>query len=363
MNLINVTPDTLENVYHYYEKFLYNSNIILDNTLKGLGSTRQMLIKKGKPSSKDIDFILMIGYDSNNIQTTNPNDFNKSIIKNTVNKLYSIIIKKGIQVKVQNGNKAMFGNVMMTYFPLKLLSNKYKDEYCQVDLMLCLPNKIYYEYLYRLKFYSNEIFDISKDKNIKGLHRTELIRSLIKQRGLSLGANNILRYKWKDDNISLEQFFNIISKKINRSRKKDIKEMWQNLYDVLIKEEDILNEICYFENGSIYLKNRYKIYNITNKSLSKFIDEFFIKEEYRINNELVKWNIILEYVYKIKNIEKYFINFDNVLILIKDLLILNELKDFNLIIEDYKEELKNKTRDNYLYEEVITKLNKLYEYN
>lgn len=342
----NVFDETVEIEYNkvdsivdeFKEKIIepYLSDYIYSNKIKGLGSTRQclkiskktcnILSQPGKihllpteldnGTSGDIDLIVLL---KDNLP-----------LKKSIQEILSIL--KENQIKA----KTFFGNILSICF-----YTQYKSNPVQIDLMFA-DNKLTYDYLYNLKFYSGE----SLDGKYKGLHRTELIRSLVKYKGLSLGMNGFKRFKWNNEFDSINDIQKELKNKFKRARTNKSKLTWMLIKDWLIIKNfnslsNLKNYLCY---STDYLQNRLYIDSIINvkgnkEVIRKLRKILFVKEDL----SYIDWKFILKkYLnFNINNIKlKGRLNkFKDILKLIKDM----KYKEY--ILYDYKNELKSKPKN------------------
>ena len=206
-----------------------------------LGSTRQLHNNQITRDIKDIDLVCLV------------NDTNEYLEK------LKITFK-------DNNYRILFGNVF------SITDYKYNNIEYQIDLMLASTYS--YEYLKDIRFNSND------KEPLKGLHKTELIRSILKYHGYSLGTIGIKQYKLRN-NVLLKDITTYIEKKIKRCRVDVTKLEWQN-YKTNIDSLDVLVD-------NTKLKSRIKIGQYTIKNIQlfrKLIDEFFVYEYIHINKVL-----------------------------------------------------------------------------
>ena len=293
----------------------------------GLGSSREMIIGEGKDESKDVD-ILIVSTDSGN----------------NISKLTDYLESIDLEFSVH------FGNVVKIWFP-------FDDKLVQIDTMVTANNDNTINYLSSLRFYSNEKFDNSVVENLKGLHRTELIRSWLKSHGFILGDISLKRYVLKDEfnNLNLNALHEVLDSKIKRARSKTIKTTYQYLKSLsLIEWFQFLNTRIDKRSNVWYLNNRYNLFGITDVKLNKLIVELLFNRQ---SFEDEQWCFTLQ-----KFIEKDFdfINkFSTFASTLESLKSITDMYQLTFILNDYIAELQVKNNDFY-YESIYSQIKEVY---
>ncbi len=320
---METTVITKDNIYRIFNELLSVLEKIeyFDITsLTPLGSTRLMLQGKGKDESKDLDFAIKLN-----------SNFKKEELKDLIPELEIKLKEYNVSLREGDSRKIIFSNVITLYL------NQDENTY-QIDLMISDNNKNNFSYLTELRFYSNETKPF-----LKGLHRTELIRSMLKAKGLSIGTSNINKFGLKANGIfnTNEQYLSFITKKFNSAHKEEIQEHWKELYDLLEK----LNIKDYLTNNNI-LRTRYGFVHPDIEHT--FTEGLFEKIPYKINNRIPYWKNIVSEVYSIKKNFKLD-TFEEVLIFLKEN---HTIPEIGFIIRDYISELKRKTTGDFYNEEI-----------
>lgn len=169
-----------------------------------LGSTRRKVESNESGRVNDIDIVIRME------ATKICSDLLKQI-KSYLNNEYNIECK------------TMFGNIVSCCYPHDSI-----DKCAQIDLMISPNLDIFYKYIKEMRFYSNE-------KELKGLHRTELIRSILKVKGLSLGTKGIKKFTWNGKYNSVNELLNKLTSSKNRCRKDE------SINSYLLLEHDLSN--------------------------------------------------------------------------------------------------------------------------
>lgn len=252
-DVTDVPIEKADKIFKEYLALIKTTGIVDVNKVVGIGSSRKLLHKLpgAKPFGGDID---LLGLISKNVAT----------IKDATTKLKSFFESEGIQAK------SFFGNIVSVSFP----SKAYPESNVQIDLMLAEPslNDRAFKYLRDLRFFSDEDYEKDAKFVLKGTHRTELIRFLIKAVGLGLGTSGLYTYKWNNQYNDIKELFADIEAKIKRTRKQDTKDELTKFASFFVKyktfnsiEDLLVNK----ETG--FIKNRYLIDDFSDSSVIDMI--------------------------------------------------------------------------------------------
>ena len=319
--VIKIPAEILQEIYNEYLRIIESSNLFDISKIVGIGSTRKILEKLpgAKDIAGDID-LLIVGKDNFSVE---------QLLHSYSDYLTSLNIE----------NKVYFGNIVSAAY-------YYNNEYVQIDLMICAstPNDINYKYLKDLRYFNDENFD--KTPELKGLHRTELIRSLIKIVGLGLGFSSIKAYCWNNAAQTTTELIELIEKHLKKSRAENKKIALQNLL-ILIKKIKFKTFKSSLVRDNGLLKNRFYFSNYSEKTGMKFIlDTLF--DDVTLDN--IEWTEAIRRIFKLDDsidIHDTLNTFENVLKFIKTLFNENKIseKDLFFLFNDYKNELISKKQD------------------
>jgi len=269
-----MTIKEVKDVYRKIESFLLSLNEF--NYLQPEGSTRFMLIddkNNKKQTTKDVDILGILKYNTNLLQHVNN-------IKHKINDKCNII-------QIVNN----FPNLITFNFDGVI-----------VDLFVTTNNKTDIKYMTELRVNSHEM-----QPNMKGSFKNMLIDSLIKTKGLTLGYNNIIRYK-------------------------------------------LITDVYTNSNSSMYLSNCYNTlkqpneYNYVNYKKENVIDVYWL--------DLLR--TMFDCDFKLDN----FKTFDNILKLYYKLYKINKLPDVNYVINDFRTIYHN---NKYIFDIVEKKIKQFLE--
>lgn len=205
-----------------------------------MGSTRQILgnSPNAKPMAGDLDLLVLSNSADDDII-----DITRGLVK----------FFKAEDYKA----KSFFGNIVSISFP-----SEYMDSNAQIDLMIAIPtaSNTSFSYLRDLKFYSGEVYDENATLLIKGLHRTDLIRYVVRGVGLSMANQGFKAFKWNGKYETVDGLVAALQKKVNRMRKPKYKRGTQSLVNTLSKYKTMtwLKKLL-IDVDTGYIKNRYQI--------------------------------------------------------------------------------------------------------
>ena len=291
----------IPSIYKQFKAFLktnlkLDDLLVIDDSIAGLGSTRRALnnINSEKMQSGDIDLLIKIKESALEEHTN---------LQSTI----KAISARFDQHKIHH--QIFFGNI---------LSSAFKN--IQIDLVLAPPTKNdnAYEYLRDLVYYSDED---DPTRSIKGLHRTELIRFLLKGIGLHMSTKSLIAYKWA--NVDKDDAISYLEHAKNKAKKN--KKHYEFLLNVInIKgysalKQDIINVKtgCLKNSLSISSSYDFDLLNLLTKTPILERIDFAENWEKTINNFMcLKGNI---------NISNEFQTFEKTLDFIKELEILEIL--------------------------------------
>jgi hypothetical protein len=297
------------------------------NFYKLLGSTRKIIKENNRSLLKqigDIDLLFLI----------NKNEFN-------INKIIQLI---QLNLEKQNLNsKKIFSNIITVEFP-------FGKNYYQIDMMIA-ENLNEFNYLYNIRYFNDEKNNLFKSK-IKGLHKTELLRSFLKLNGYSLGLKSINKFIWNNKFVDKETLQEFIKQKIKKTINIssyydwDLFLHWINLFTDI---NCIKFELC---NNTSDLKNRLYINENINVINNKYCLEKIIKTLFN-QTPIINYNEFFESFFD----ENYNLStYESVLKTINDNYFVRN-KFFEYLKYDYFNELKRK-KPNQLNKRVIKLFNK-----
>jgi len=186
----DATAQDIKIAFNATNKIL-NKQVFDISKTAGLGSTRKIInnINTNKSSFGDIDLLL--------------------VTNSAYDKAYGVAELKKTLNSLSIDYKAFFGNVFSCRFPIS-------GKFVQLDLMVIGGDKgdAAFSYLHDLLYFSNE----PDDNGLKGAHRTELIKSMVKNAGIKAGAHEFKKYKFNPDIKSLDEVQKIIDNSLSRAR-------------------------------------------------------------------------------------------------------------------------------------------------
>ena len=280
-------------VGEFIKKVLQPLNIVRTDSVVGLGSTRAILRKlpTAKKISGDLDLLAIAKTDS----------------RSAVSKLVDWAKKREYDYQVA------FGNIFSVAYP-------YGDNKYQVDLMISQPSDddAVYNYMRKFKYFSDEDPNQKGDFILKGAHRSELAKTVVKAMGLSAAESGFKQFKWNDKYNDVNVIADTLEKKASRFRDKDKKEQTLELADLLRnKIKDIRKLKNQLVDKDDLLKDRYpsSLFKKLPKSFDLMIDMLFSKE-----TTPETWEKVLDRKFKISNSIERMNKFDDVMKLINELL-------------------------------------------
>jgi len=280
-------------VGEFIKKVLQPLNIVKVDSVVGLGSTRAILKKlpTAKKMSGDLDLLAIAKQDS----------------RSAVGKLVSWAQKRDYDYQVA------FGNIFSVAYPFG------KSKY-QVDLMISQPSEEdeVYNYMRKFKYFSDEDPSQKGDFILKGAHRSELAKTVVKAMGLSAAESGFKQFKWNDKYNDVNTIADTLEKKASRFRDKDKQQQTLELVDLLRnKIKDIRKLKKYLVDQDDLLKDRYpsSLFKSVPKAFDLMIDMLFSKE-----NTPETWEKVLDRKFKVSNAIERMNKFDDVMNIMKELL-------------------------------------------
>jgi hypothetical protein len=312
--VIPIPANLADSVIKDFIKTIVNpSGVIKADTMTGLGSTRAILKKlpNAKKVAGDLDLIAIAKTDR----------------KAAVTALANQTKKLGLDYQIA------FGNVFSVGYPFK--GNKY-----QVDLMVAEESKNdeVYNYMVKFRYWSDEDADQSTPFTLKGAHRSELTRTIIKAVGLSAGEGGFNEFIWNDKYRNINDIESELRKKAGRFRDADKKEETNKVADLITTRLKDLNRLkSLLANTDGFLTNRYphSLFKDLPKGYEVLTDMLFNKVEGRDG-----WEGILDKRLGITRAIDRMHKFDDVVKLIQELLKKREITPRGVIFA-FKEMKKN----------------------
>lgn len=276
-------------VSDFATKVLERLKVVRIETIAGLGSTRAML--KNLPNAKafggDIDLIA--------VSNTNNRDAAK--------KLGEWAKSKGFDFQIA------FGNIFSVAYP-------YKGKKYQIDLMLANPSKddAVYNYMRKFKYFSDEDPNQTGAFILKGAHRSELAKTMVKAVGLSAAESGFKQFIWDNSFSNISELVSKLEGKAKRFRDPVKKQQTMDLSAILTARIRTLGKLKdeLTENG--ILKDRYP--NIMFKDVPKGFEVMLDLLFKKADTEL-QWEKILDKKFGITDIISKMKSFDNVLDIVK----------------------------------------------
>lgn len=241
------------------------SNVIKVDTITGLGSTRAILKKvpNAKKVAGDLDLLAVATTDR----------------KSAITALVGVAKRLGLDYQIA------FGNVFSVAYP-------YGDNKYQVDLMVAeaSENNDVYNYMVKFRYWSDEDAEQSTSFTLKGAHRSELTRTIIKAVGLSAGEGGFNEFMWNDKYNDVNKIVDTLTTKANRFRDTDKKDETLEVADLVknkLKDISRLKNILADKDG--FLQNRYphSLFRNLPKGYGVLVDMLFNKVSGRGNWESV----------------------------------------------------------------------------
>lgn len=276
----------------FIKKIVIPSKSIDVSTLTGLGSTRAILKKLpgAKSIAGDLDLLA--------VAVENRTD--------SVKKLTNITKTLGLDYQVA------FGNVFSVAYPLN--GKKY-----QVDLMIAdaTPGNAAYDYMRKFKYWSDENPVQDTSFVIKGAHRSELSKTIVKAVGLSASERGFNEFVWNNKFSDIVEISNELSKKASKFKdpiKKGETLELSNILITFVKSLDRLKSML--TSDGEFIKNRYPhgVFKTFTKGYDVLIDLLFTKIESQQT-----WEDTLDKKFKITNAISRMNKFEDVLKLVQEL--------------------------------------------
>lgn len=276
-------------VQSFVDTVLTKIKVVRNETIAGLGSTRAMLSKlpNAKAFGGDID-LLAVAITDNRI---------------AAKELSNWAIKNGLDYQVA------FGNIFSVAYP-------YKGSKYQIDLMIANPSAddSVYQYMRKFKYFSDEDPIQNTDFILKGAHRSELAKTMVKAVGLSASENGFKQFSWNGKFKNIDEVVKELDKKAKRFRDPVKKEQTIGIANVLVTRvrtlEKLENELT--ENG--ILKDRYPniMFRDVPKGFDVLLDLLFDKAD--VND---KWEKILDKKFGITDAVSKMKKFEDVIEMVK----------------------------------------------
>lgn len=277
----------------FLNKIVYNVKSIDSETIVGIGSTRSVL--ENLPNSKkelgDLDLIAVTNEDR----------------KSTVGVLVSKAKAIGLDWRVA------FGNVFSVAYP-------FEGQQYQVDLMVAeaSTDNVVYNYMTKFRYWSDEATEQSTSFVLKGAHRSELTRTIIKAVGLSATESGFSEFLWNDKYSTASEIANTLCTKAQRFKDSSKKEQTITIAQMIedkLKDVKRLKDVLADTNG--FIKNRYphSLFRNYPKGYEVLVDMLFTKVEGSDN-----WEPLLDKKFNLTNTIDMMRKFDDVVNLIKELL-------------------------------------------
>jgi len=280
-------------VGEFVKKVLQPLNVVRVDSVVGLGSTRAILKKlpTAKKISGDLDLLAIAKTDS----------------RAAVGKLVDWAKKRDYDYQVA------FGNIFSVAYP-------YGDNKYQVDLMIAQPSEddAVYSYMRKFKYFSDEDPKQSGDFILKGAHRSELAKTVVKAMGLSAAESGFKQFKWNDKYNDVNNIADTLEKKASRFRDNDKKEQTLELADLLRNKIKDINRLKkQLVDKDDLLRDRYpsSLFKKLPKAFDLMIDMLFSKE-----STPETWEKVLDRKFKVSNSIERMNKFDDVMKLIQQLL-------------------------------------------
>ena len=280
-------------VGEFVKKVLQPLNVVRVDSVVGLGSTRAILKKlpTAKKISGDLDLLAIAKTDS----------------RATVGALADWAKKRNYDYQIA------FGNIFSVAYP-------YGDNKYQVDLMIAQPSEddAVYSYMRKFKYFSDEDPNQSGDFIIKGAHRSELAKTVVKAMGLSAAESGFKQFKWNNKFSSIDPIADKLEKSAARFRDKDKQEQTLGLVDLLRNRiKDISKLKKELVDADELLKDRYPsaLFRKYPKAYDLMVDMLFDKE-----NTPETWEKVLDRKFKVSNAIERMNKFEDVLKIVQQLL-------------------------------------------
>jgi len=279
-------------VGNFVDLVLKKMKIFKLDTMAGLGSTRSMLknLPTAKSLSGDLDLLIVSSVDN----------------RESAKQLSIWAKSKGLDYQVA------FGNIFTVAWP-------YEGEKYQIDLMIANPseNDEIYSYMRKFKYFSDELPVQNGDFIIKGAHRSELAKTMVKAIGLSAAENGFKQFIWDNKYRNITEVSDELRKKAERFRDEAKKQQSIDLAELLDKKVRTLDRLKsdLSENG--LLRNRYPnaLFKNYPKAFDLLLDMLFTKEQ-----TTGSWEKLLDKKFGVSDSIKRMDKFEDVLDLCKELL-------------------------------------------
>lgn len=283
-----IPASKLEAVLDAFEPHLEQIESIDNSETAPLGSTRSILIKGSDTAPEkagDIDLVVL----ARDRQDT---------LLDIRGDLTAYFEDEGLP------HKHFFKNIFSVAF-----ENDITGEPVQVDLVISErdPGGKMYRYLRDLKYFSSPESNLLSDTGfeVKGLHRTELVRSFARIHGLSMATRGFAAYVWAPGYDTFSDLMDRLEDKHSRTRSNENLSMLEDLMDFIQDRFSSLDEIRdeLFGKSPLlkrkYLINRAGVGPVNGKYAAKTI-------EHELTNmrslEHIDWEHVME---KFMSLERF----------------------------------------------------------
>lgn len=285
-------------IYKEFTRHLEEIGAVNESKIDGLGSTRPILEgESGAPNTAgDIDLVVAASEESS--------------ISSALEELKQHFSSQGMETN------RFFGNI----FSVSFNGDSYGQN-VQIDVMVARPDPEdrMYRYLRDLKFFS-PVTDTERDFQVKGLHRTELIKKLAKAVGLSFARDGLAAYTWSPEHQTYESFMERLENKYSRTRKEENKKRLQELigyiqtFDSLSEIKEEMFKATALAEEKIF-SNRLGVGPVFGTYASKTVEKELAEKKYFGESD---WVEVLEHFFSQNDVENRVRTLPNVLELVEE---------------------------------------------
>jgi len=279
-------------IKEFIKTIVIPSKSINVDTITGLGSTRSILKKLpgAKSVAGDLDLLAVATTDR------------KSAVDSLVTKAKSM----GLDYQIA------FGNVFSVGYPYE--GNKY-----QIDLMVAeaSDDNAVYNYMRKFKFWSDEDSEQDTSFILKGAHRSELAKTIVKAVGLSAAEGGFNEFVWNNKYNDVNSISDELNKKAVKFRDIDKQKQTIELASLILNKVKDINRLKKILSDDGYIKNRYphSLFKSLPKGFDIMVDMLFDKVQSRDD-----WETTLDKKFNLTNTIERMNKFDDVVKLIKELI-------------------------------------------
>lgn len=203
-----VRKDMINEIISDFKKnVLEPSDTFKIDTIDGLGTTRTMLLGESNAKEKSADADILVAAVGDNRE--------------------AVKILSDLCDRLGYDNFTSFGTIVSIAYP-------YRGKKYQIDVMISPSDMGTYEYMHKFKYWSDESVEPVNGVLIKGAHRSELVKSLVKAVGLSAAEKNFKYFEWNNQYKTTADLIVDLNAKVGRMRNLSKKEETLKFISILM---------------------------------------------------------------------------------------------------------------------------------